>query len=310
MKCPKCGEELPLLSKVCPACGLVVDKEDGAPGAMELTEELDAEVIEIKKLVHEANTLKLRSSIWLYILVAGFFLGALAVKSSIGLFWILALAAVIVAFVVFRRTREVSVSSLLAGHKIAYEYGTSLVKRYFRGNTEMARFMDENAHVVEEAEARISAGRSRSRLVGWILAAVELVLCVLLLVAIPTKGQRAAKAETQVPKEYDAQVAWYIKEGQPQQAIEAYAASEFNDDFAGAPKRQALTEALCQAGYTAEAAQYVLLYCVGKPQDLECAKAVVQAYLAVSDNAAAADFVAKCTGLRYKSDLNKLKALI
>ena len=29
MKCPTCGEELPLLSKVCPVCKTVVDKEDG-----------------------------------------------------------------------------------------------------------------------------------------------------------------------------------------------------------------------------------------------------------------------------------------
>ena len=29
MKCPVCGEELPLLSKVCPVCGHVINGENG-----------------------------------------------------------------------------------------------------------------------------------------------------------------------------------------------------------------------------------------------------------------------------------------
>lgn len=313
MKCPKCGEELPLLSKVCPVCKTVVDKEDGAPDAMELANALDAQILSIKKLVPEAGQLKLGSYVWLYILVFAVFLGLLALKTGAGILWVLVLIALIVSFIVFRRTRSITVAAKLADAKIAYENGITLVKRYFKGNSEMARFADENASVVQQAEAAISSGRRRSLLIGLGVAAAEAILCLVILSAVPSREARAqkqAEAALQMPADYDGQVAWLIKAGEPEKAIEAYAASEYNEEFTGAPKRTALVDALCQAGYVQQAEDFVLRYCVGKMQDLDCAKTVVQAHVAAGDTAAAASFIAKCTGLKYKSDINKLKELI
>ena len=313
MKCPKCGEELPLLSKVCPVCKTVVDKEDGAPDAMELAHALDAEILAIKKLVPEAGQVKLGGYVWLFILIAGVFLGLLAVKTGAGVLWILALAAVVATILVLRRTRKSGVVARLADAKIAYDYGITLVKRYFKGNTEMSRFVDENANVVREAEAGISSGRRRSLFIGLGVAVVEAILCAVILAAVPSReaaAQKKAEAALQMPADYVGQVAWLIKAGEPEKAVETYAASEYNEEYTGASKRVALCEALCQAGYIPQAEDFVLRYCVGKMQDLDCAKTVVQAYLVSGDKTAATSFVLRCTGLKYKSDLAKLKELI
>ena len=313
MKCPTCGEELPVLSKVCPFCKTVVDKGDGAPDAMELAQALDAEIIKIKKLVPESGKVGLGAYVWLYLLVAGVFLALLALKTGAGILWILAIAAIVAALPVYRRLRKEGVAAKLADSKIAYEYGISLVKRYFRGNSEMARFVDENQDVVRKAEAGIQNGRKRSRLIGLGVAVAEAILCGVILVAVPSKDAAAQKKVEQsqkMPADYDGQVAWYIKAGQPEKAVEVYADSEYNEEYVGAPKRVALCQALCQAGYTAQAEDFVLRYCIGKMQDLDCAQEVVRAHLAASNPEAAAAFAAKCTGLKYKSDISKLKELI
>lgn len=307
MKCPKCGEELPLLSKVCPVCKTVVDKEDGAPDAMALARAMDGEILNIKRLVPESGQIKLEGYIWLYLIIAGLFVALLATKSGAGLLWILSLAAFIAAIPAYRKTRKITVASKLAESKISYEYGITLIKRYFKGNSEMSRFLEENASVVNQAEAGIRSGRKRNMLIGLGVAIAEAVILGAILIAIPSKGENKSDG---IPADYDGRVAWFIKAGDPQQAIDAYASSEYNNDAAGGLKRVELTEALCQAGYTAEAESFVLKYCVGKMQDFDCAKAVVQSYVADGNSDAAISFVGKCTLMRYKSDVNKLKALI
>ena len=51
MKCPVCGEELPLLSKVCPVCGHVINGEDGETlKAAEYIASLESKLSAIKKM--------------------------------------------------------------------------------------------------------------------------------------------------------------------------------------------------------------------------------------------------------------------
>lgn len=307
MKCPKCGEELPLLSKVCPVCKTVVDKQDGAPDAMELTQALDAQVLTIKKLVPAMSGLRLSSYVWLYILLLAVFLGAVAAKAGIPLLWILAAAGLLTALLVFRNHKKKdNASAQLSEARVSYEYGITLVKRYFKGNAEMSRFVDETNRVYQQSEYEISKGRSRSLLVGLGIAVVEAILFGAILFAVPGRD----KATEQVPKDFEAKVGYFIKAGEPEKAVTAYAESEFNDDFLGADKRVFLAESLCQAGYSTQAEEFVLKYAAGKMRDADCAMAVVRTYLADGDKASAAAFVSKCTGLRYKSDVKKIQELI
>lgn len=313
MICPKCKENVSVLAKVCPVCGTELDVEGRTPDGLELTKALDNEVILIKQLVPEAGKVNLGSYVWLYILVAGCFLGLLAVKTGAAILWILVLAAIIAAVLVYRRTKKSSVTEQLAHSKIAYEYGVTLANRFFKTDSGIMRVVESNADMVRQAEYAISGGRKRSLLVGLGIAVAEAILCGILLAAVPTREEAAqarAEAAQKMPDDYDGQIAWLIKAGQPEKAIETYAASEFNEEYAGAPKRATLTQALCQAGYTAQAEAFVLQYCIGKMQDLDCAKTVVQSYIAQDMKENAVSFVAKCTGLRYKSDINKLKELI
>ena len=313
MICPKCKENVSVLAKVCPVCGTEMDVEGRTPDGIELTRAMDQEVITIKQLVPEAGKVNLGNYVWLYILVAAVFLGSLAVKTGAAILWILVLAALIAAVLLFRRSRKRSITDQLAHSKIAYEYGVTLVNRYFKTDSGMKSAVENNASMVKQAEYAISNGRRRSLLLGLGVAVAEAILLGILFAAVPTReeaAQKKAEAAAQMPSDYDGQIAWLIKAGEPQKAIEVYASSEYNEEFTGAEKRVALCQALCQAGYTQEAADFVLRYCIGQMQDFDCAQTVVRSYLSEDKKEAAASFVAQCSGLKYKSDINKLKALI
>lgn len=48
-RCPRCNEMLPLLSKVCPVCGAVVENED-SPSAEEMANSLELILHDIKDI--------------------------------------------------------------------------------------------------------------------------------------------------------------------------------------------------------------------------------------------------------------------
>lgn len=304
MKCPKCGEELPLLTQICPVCKQEIVRE-GAPDPMELTQCMDQAVLDIRCLEPEASGIKIGVFVPLYLALAALFIGLIATKAGAALFWILAFGLLIWAFVMYRKRKAVTLAARFANLKISYDYGVTLLKRFYGNDRDMLRMMDENRKSVNQAQSVIMAAKRRDRLAGLGIAAAELAMLLVLWAVIPS-----ASAKSPIPEDYDAQVAYYIGEAQPDKAIEAYTLSEFNDDLLGAPKRVALCEALCQAGYREEAASFVLTACLGKYQDFDCAKAVILSYVAASESEAAASFADKCVGMRYASDSAKLKALI
>lgn len=307
MKCPKCGEELPLLSKVCPVCKTVVDKPDGAPDAIELSQALDSEMLAIRQLVPEASGLRLGRFVPLYLIIAGILIGAVAAKTGAGLLWILTLLLVIIALIKLKGKKKDGLTAELEEHKIAYDYGVTLVKRYYSGNREMSKFVEENSQTVRQAEAVIAGGRRKTNMAGLAVGALEVILCLVILALVPS----GRSASGQVPTDYDGLVEYYIGQADPQQAINTYLGSEYNDDFLGAGQRVSLCKALCTAGYTEDAAAFVTEYCLGKMQDTDCAATVVRSYLSKGQKGPASDFILKCTGaLRYKSDIETLKALV
>lgn len=317
MKCPKCGEELPILSKICPVCKTVVDKQDGAPEAIALSGAIDEVTLSIQQLVPQAGSLRLGRQVWLYILISGVFLGALAAKTGAGILWILAIAAIVIAFVLLRRRPDTGdLSRVLADKKINFEYGKELVGRFYSGNREMMRFADESSRKVAEAETAVKAGVARGRLFGLGLAAAEAVVLLVALLAVPSRAEMAKRAEEKaaaaqlaVPDDYDGKISYYIQAGDPEKAIQTYLRSEYNNEYLGADKREELTRQLCQEGYADDAAAFVKEHCVGQMKDFDCAAIVTKAYLR-ADRQKAATFVGSITGLRYKSDIEKLKALL
>ena len=311
MKCPKCGEELPLLSKVCPVCKTVVEREDSSPDAMELSDALDSAVLTIQKAALEVGGVRPGAYMPLYLTVLAVACAMLAVKTSAAILWVVALIVLIAAAVIRRKKHAAahgkgSVSEAL----LSFDYGVTLVKRYFGGNREMTKLIDDETEKVDEARGVLDSAKAKNRAVGLGIAAAEAVLLLALVLAVPSAKKAAAERAAAVPEDYDAKVEWYIHKEDPASAVEAYLLSEYNNEFLGADKRVALCISLCRAGYNREAADFVLSKCVGQMNDYDCARAVVAGYLSAGDKASAEAFVSGLSGLKYKSDLKKLKEML
>ena len=50
MICPRCKEDMPLLSKICPVCGYVVESADGNISADAFVKKLEDNLLELKRL--------------------------------------------------------------------------------------------------------------------------------------------------------------------------------------------------------------------------------------------------------------------
>ena len=308
MKCPKCGEELPLLTKVCPFCRTVVDTEDGAPDAQALTQEIDQVVLTLQKCAQEASSVRIGAFAPLFLLVLAVFLALIGLRSGGALWWLLAVGALAWAVVAFRKQQKTGLGFRISEAGIAYDHGKTLVRRYFSGRSEMTAYLRNADERIGLAEADIRAGKRKNLIAGILIAVVEAVLLLLLVRVIPSKDVK--ENVPALPEGYEARIEYYLSEGAPQSAVQVFADSEYNNDFVGGEQRRKLCQALCAAGYYAEAEAFCAQYCMGKVDDLDCAKAIVQAYILDGRQAEAKAFVDKCVNFRYASDAEKLRALV
>ena len=305
MKCPKCGEELPLLSQVCPCCKTVVERVD-APSAVELTNSIDSIVRGAQKLSVLAKETKPAYSRALYLMILAVAAGILGSKTSSGLSWIAALVLAVIALTSFIKRKR---GSKLQNYKVDFDTMVGFVDKFFKGNAEMSRFVQEASRKMTEISNEIEISKAKNGRSTLLIALAELIIVSVLIALVPTV--EATTETSAVPEDYDARVEYYIDASDPESAIEVYVKSEYNNEYLGADKRKAMCEMLCDGGYTDQAESYFIDRCAGNAGDLECATVIVRYYIKKGEKEKAAAFVASIDGiLRYKSDVDKLKKLL
>jgi hypothetical protein len=193
--------------------------------------------------------------------------------------------------------------------RISYDYGKTLVKRFYSGKSEMTAFLRDADEKVLAANERIETGRRKNRLAGLVVAGVEVLLLLLLYSVAPARS--SSRSEMAPPDDFDKKIEYYLAAGLPEKAIQAYSESEYNNEYAGGEQRKFVCRSLCDAGFLTEADEFCARYCLGNADDLDCAKTVALARLRHEGKKAATAFVEKCIpGLRYPSDAGKLRAVL
>ncbi len=305
MKCPKCGEELPLLSQVCPCCKTVIERAD-APSAVDLTNAIDYEVRQAKKSALKAKKIKPAYSKALYLIILAVAAGIVGVKTSSGLVWIITLVLAVLALFSFIKRKKSNPFELT---KLNFDSGVSLVERYYKGNNEISRFVQDASRQMTEISNEIEIAKARNGRSTLLGVLAEIIVLSVLVALVPEGGSVNGKSD--VPEDYDAKVEYYINAADPASAIDVYVKSEYNNEYVGADKRKALCESLCNGGYADEAESYFRDRCAGYSGDLECATVIVKYYIRKGDKDKASEFAVSCEGLmRYKSDEEKIKKLL
>ncbi len=307
-QCPRCKEEMPLLSKVCPVCGYVVNDGDDSPTAEELVNKLEALLLRSKNMPKPSFAASLRNMLFVLFLVLAVYFIVLALISEAGLFWLLGIVCGVVSL--YLLVRKLTKGSTGAGAfeklKNEYEYNERIARRSFGKNVEVSRLIKDITAEISAVETEHVAARRRSRSMWLIFAVVVIVVAAGGIFSTDVASRDEAPATEQTAsagEDGDAETApWKAK-------VAAFAASSDNSEYGDNAARLAVLDEIIKCNAFDAAEEFFFTYCQGKMGDLECAQQIVRSYLAADRKADAAAFAGRVT-LRYGSDTAKLKKMV
>lgn len=197
MKCPVCGEELPLLSKVCPVCGHVINGETGeTPKASEYIESLEAKLSDIKKMPMPTFGNSFKDAQVILCPVFAILCLVMALVTEAGLFWI-GCALFLLLFIVFGIIKLATKS--FAKKKVEFEEEMKTAKRYFGKNREMSKELDAFSEEIDAIEKKRKS-LSRKNTIIWviILGIIVALICAIIFLGNSSNSADVVENTTQL----------------------------------------------------------------------------------------------------------------
>lgn len=308
-KCPKCKEELPLLSKICPVCGYVADGDNETPTAEDFADALEKCLYQIKEIPQPSFMRSMAQLSFIMLPLLAIYMLAMALISSAGLFWLLfILFGVLSIWTILKKAKgklgNDPFNKEFRTVKNEYEYYERTAKRNFGKSREVSKLLDD----ISTEISRIENNRNRSNhknLFIWII---------LLIVFFAGGGlslfslDRSLNATEKIANN---EIIGLVSENKWQEAIDKFNASpEKSDKYESNKLAKEVIPLILSAGETAKAEEFFLQSCMGKVGDLECATLIVKYYKDKSNHDAAKAFIGNCSKMRYKSDQQKLEKLL
>lgn len=298
-QCPRCKGDMPLLSKICPICGYVVDGDEATPNASDQINSLEQLVLQIKGLPRPTFLASVRDLLGIIVLILAVYFLVMAYLTDAFVFKILGgLFLIILQYFLGRLVVswfKPSIKDEINRIKNEFEYNERIARRSFGKDSEVARQIDElTAEIIDTLRER----RESNRKILYTWLAISTACAIAAGGSIFIANRAAQKSIEQA--EY----------GKYQKSVETFAASSDNDEHIGGAVRTSIVKSMTAAGDTAFAEKFFFAYCQGRVDDFDCAKTIVESLIAAKDYAGAARFVEQAATLRYKSDIVKLKKLL
>ncbi len=308
-KCPNCREEMPLLSKVCPACGYTEESAGTGATPAEFVHKMEGILLDVKNLPSPTFMRSMGQLAFIMLPILAVYMLAVAIISEAGLFWILFGVFLIMAIVAIVRkargkTGNDKTDREFKALKNEMEYNKRTAMHSYGKSAEVAKVMTEINNEIDRVERSRKAASGRNIAV-WI---------VILIVVFAAAGLGVFKMDRSLnPTSGDTvQTAIRINgvavDGL-QKAVDMVKGMSANDSGVE-QARVDLTTAMLQAGEAAKAEEFFLGSVMGQMKDYDCAELIVKHYVDAGQKEAAQTFAAKCTSMRYASDKGKLEKLI
>lgn len=300
-RCPRCNEMLPLLSKVCPVCGAVIESE-GALNAEDMANQLEY-ILHDMKSIPVPGFIAGMSRLSVFIVpVISVFLLIIAWISCAGLFWILFFISFIWSvWVIIKRLRGTFKADISENKfrklRNDYEMLARIAKRDFGENREVKRLLGDISEQISDVEEKWK-GEIRKNVFIWI----AILIVVITLSITGTCSVSSAVEESEHSAEVMEKDNWETK-------VEQYLSSseiEQNDP----QLRLLIIKEILDSGNFDEAEKFFLNHLMGQIGDFDCAKEVIRTYQNMNNPEKARAFVEKCAEMRYKSDKEKLMNLV
>lgn len=308
-QCPRCKEDMPLLSKICPVCGYVVEGGEGTPTAEEFVNTLEECLYEIKSIPQPSFFKSMGQLSFIMFPVLALYMLIMAMISEAGLFWVLFLIfGIFSIWTVIQKLRgqlgNTPFNNAFKALKNEYEYNERIAKHSFGKSKEVASLLSEISAQISDIEAKRNVA-SRKNLLIWIII---LALCFGAANAGVFAMNKTLGEEGNTENAGDNT---QVSVAKWQEAVENFKSSPAKDNEHEC-NQVAITilPSILAAGEGNAAEDFFTEHCMGKVGDYDCAALIVRYYAEKSDQSAAQAFIEKCTGMRYKSDQKKLQKLL
>ena len=299
-RCPRCNEMLPLLSKVCPVCGAVVESEDSLT-AEDMANSLEYILHDIKEIPVPGFVAGMSRLSVFIVPIISIFLLIIAWISSAGLFWILFVLSLIWSVWVIVKKFKGTFKADMAERdfkklKNDYEMTARIAKRDFGENKEVKKLLAEISTQISDVEESWNREIRKNVFIWIAILAVIIILSTTGTCSVSSIVKENTVSEVVDKSDWKENVKAYLSASEQEQDNPEY--------------RLTIVNEIITAGQTAEAEKFFLDNLMGKIGDMECAKVIVMAYVNNGDKDNAKTFVKKCTAMRYKSDIQKLENLL
>lgn len=296
-QCPRCKEDMPLLSKICPVCGYVEEGGEDGMSVGQFVTKLEGTLREIKAVPEPTFAQGMGRLTFIIWPLTALFMLVMALVSEAGLFWILFGIFLILAIIELAKkaggkSKAAKLDKQFTTLKHDFDHNERLAKQSYGKSREVSALIEEIGDQIKVIEKRRKGLASKNLLV-WII---------LLIIIFGAAGWgvfatgKALNDPTAVENRWDRQIHEYTTSGQSA------------DDTS--LERIAIINGLLGDHQTEKAEDFFFKHCMGQLQDYDCAVIIITHYTANGENEAAKAFVDKCTGMRYNSDKGKLKKLV
>lgn len=304
MECPRCKEDMPLLSKICPVCGYVVE---GRNSEIELIfRKMEDDLAAIRNLPEPTFVKSMANLSYLLFPIIATALLLLAFITSAGLFWILFLIFLILSIIsIVRKSKGVLGNARFENYfnalKNRFELNERSARQSYGKNREVSNLLDEISSKIAEIE-QVRRSMSRKNIIVW-------CFILIIMVVLSIRGVVSVNDTIQLASANEEDIEILLQENNLEKAIEIFKKNIKPSDEISLT-HSTLINAMLSKDKRAEAIEFFKLYCQGNKGDFDCAAILVN-YL--NNNGAkkeAEEFINCCNNFRYKSDKTKLLNLI
>lgn len=204
-QCPRCKEDMPLLSKICPVCGYVIEGGDENYTAEEFINKLEENLLEIKRIPSPSFTQSAVSLTYIIFPILTLYLLVMSVLSEAGFVWILTVVFALLSVVQIVKKFKGKLGNDKSNNafkeiKARSEYYERLAQHSYGKNKEVSVLIGDISSQIAQIESRRKKEGLKNMII-WIV--IIIVFFGLAARGVISVGKAINEAQEKIEQELD-----------------------------------------------------------------------------------------------------------
>ena len=204
-QCPRCKEDMPLLSKICPVCGYVIEGGEDACSAEDFIDKLESCLLEIKRIPAPTFTRSLISLTYIVLPIITLYLLVLSILSEAGFMWILTIVFAVLSVLQIIKKLKGNLGNdksrkAFKEIKAKAEFYERTAKRNYGKNREVTNLLNDISSQIAQIESNHKK-ESIKNVIIWVV--ILIVFFGLTTRGVISVGKAINEAQAKIEQELD-----------------------------------------------------------------------------------------------------------